>query len=332
MDNRANVEQAVFDFVRPVLKRHREETADLARAAKTSVAKVNQHAEDVVTQRRRELKRAQDELQDCLGREGADCSGYRRRVELCERALERAIQGRAMIRQASSRFQQQQSKYNLEMEQLVLRAEKIVRSADDRTSSYQQASQYSPSTTFSSARVSSRGSWDVGGPPTLASGPGSPTDGDAASHSSDSTGAPSTGWRDLPGVSVPPHFPENFALIPIELIVNDNPVRGAQDFDSGQNLPELRWSTEALLDVVLPSMAMSGDPRKYIQERDDRENLSGGRSYSATYSGFFSPSSAIHLRVQSDGRLDLVNGRHRLWLLSRAGAKTVPALIDGGHG
>jgi hypothetical protein len=37
------------------------------------------------------------------------------------------------------------------------------------------------------------------------------------------------------------------------LIANDNPVSGPNDFDAGQNLGDLRWSSEALLDVVLPA-------------------------------------------------------------------------------
>lgn len=159
MDNRANVEQAVFDFLRPQLKRYREDCADLARSCAASVAKVNQHAEDVVSQRRRQLTRAQEALARCQAQEGADCSGFRRRVEECERALERAVQGRELIRQASTRFHHQQSKHSTVVDQLLLRAQKLVRTADEKTSGYQQGSQYIPrASTISAARRRSGGS------------------------------------------------------------------------------------------------------------------------------------------------------------------------------
>lgn len=326
MENRARVEQAVFDFLRPKLKRYREDSTDLARNAASSVAKVNQHAEDVVAERRRQLKRAEDELEACLGQEGADCSGYRRRVEQCQQALERAVRGRDLIRQASTRFQHQQSRHTTAVDQLLLRAEKIVRTADDRTSGYQHAAPYVPTARLLSAPT--RG----GGGST-----GSLTGGMALSRSDAGPGAEPSGgspagspsWRHLPGVSVPAHFPLGFALIPLKLIVDDNPVTGAADFDTGQNLSELRWSTDALLDVVMPAMAANTDPHSYFAERDARENRSAGMSYASSYAGFFNPDSAIKLSPRTDGRFDLTNGRHRLWLLSRAGDEA-PALIIGG--
>lgn len=104
---------------------------------------------------------------------------------------------------------------------------------------------------------------------------------------------------------------------------------GPEDFDAGQNLTALNWSSEALLDVVLPAMAKVPDVKAYLLDRDRRDGLVGDRSYTATHSGFFSPSSAIRLRPQADGSFELINGRHRLWLMSRAGADSVPALIAG---
>lgn len=328
MDHRAKVEQAVFDFLRPQLKQYRQQATDLARAAASSIGKVTQHANDVVLQRRRELKRAQDALERCLAQEDADCSGYYRQVQLCEQALQRAIQGRELIEQASATFRHAQSRHETAVDQTIVAAEKIVRSADERTISYQKNSGYSPSVTMLSASAIGGGGGGGGGALSSAAAAAAPS-GSSGPSSDPAPAAPS--WHDLPGVSIPPHFPDGFALIPVGLIANDNPVTGPQEFDAGQNLADLSWSSDALLDVVMPAVSKVATAQTYLAERDAREGLSGSRSYSATYSGFFSPSSAIRLRPLDNGTFDLINGRHRLWLISHAGADHVPALISGGH-
>ena len=329
MDKRAKVEQAVFDFLRPRLKRHREEATELARLTASSVAKVNQHAQDVVAERRRQLQRAEEELDSCLCQEDADCSGYRRRVEAARRALEHAIQGREIVQQASTQFRQRQTKYTTVVDQQLFRAEKIVRLADERTINYQKASQYIPTTTLMPASP-------LGGPSTPATISSLPPLGHESAGGSvqiadgGGDGGSGSSWTDLPGVRVPAHFPDGFAEIPLSLIVDDNPVKSAADFDAGQDLAQLRWSAEALLDVVLPAMESPG-ALQYLKDRDLRENLAGGRSYSATYSGFFAPGDAIRVSPSGNGTFDLVNGRHRIWLLARAGATHVPAVVTGGH-
>ncbi len=326
MDDRAKLEQAVFDLLRPQLKQQREQVTDLKRAAASSIARVSQQADDAVAQRRRELRAATEQLERCRGEEDADCSGYQRKVGECERALEKAVQGRALVQQAASRFQHQQLRYDTTVDQLLIRAGKVVRIADERTVSYQKASTYSASATLLSARPLG-GSSGGGGGLSL----GGPT-GASTLGGSDGAAAGAGSWRDRPGVSVPAGFPPGFALIPISSIVNDDPVTGPADFDNNQDLPALRWASEALVGVVLPAIGRSSDARKYVSERDARENRTDGRSYRATYDGFFSESTAIKLSPQPDGTFYLNNGRHRIWLLSRAGAKSVPAYISGGAG
>lgn len=330
--DRAKVEQAVFDFLRPQLKKYREQSTDLARGAASSIMKVTQHAEHVVNERRRQLKRAEAELESCQAQEGADCSGYARKVEECRRALERAIRGRDLIHQASNRFRHSQSKHTGAVDQLLIRGEKLVRTADERTISYQKYANYNPSTRLLSATplgggaasgldFLSGGAASSGG---VARGGVSGDGGRGASASSAST------WRDLPGVETPAHLPHGFAMVPIKLISNDNPVTGVGDFDQSQDVPGLSWACEALFDVVLPAMVKVKDPQKYLRDRDERENLSGSRSYAATYSGFFGVT-PIKLSPSANGTFDLGNGRHRLWLLSRSGADVVPAYIQGGN-
>ncbi len=328
----AKIEQVVFDFLRPKLKLYREQYGDLARAAATSIAKVNAHADAVVVQRRRELKRAQDDYESCCRQEGADCSGFARKVQICEKKLDDALRGRALVHEASDRFRSSQTVHTAAVDQLLLRAGKLVRTADERTIRYQKQSQYTPRATLLGSTMlgSSRsGSAGLAGTAPLSASSGADS-GRGSNGGGGEGGTAESSWRSLPGVEVPAGFPAGFAQIPINLITNDNPVTGASNFDAGQDLPTLRWSTDALLDVVLPAMSRVTDVQHYLTERDRQENLSGDRSYSATYRGFFSAGTAIKLTPLADGTFDLGNGRHRLWLLSRTGVGTVPARIVGG--
>lgn len=329
MDSRgAKVEEVVFDYLRPKLKQYREQAADLKRSSASSIAKVIAHADAVVTQRRREVEKAQADLEACQQQEDANCSGHVRQVQICQQRLSDALRGRAMIQEAGDRFSRQQTRYMNEIDQILLRAEKLVRLADERTTRYQKASQYIPQSTLLSStplggRTGSAAMPSLGTPPSDPLG-GGPSGGDSA------PAAPPPSWQSLPGVSVPQHFPAGFAMVPIALIDNDNPVTGPHGFDAGQSLPTLRWATDALLDVVLPAMARMPDLRGYLRDRDAQEGLSGDRSYTATYQGFFSPDSAIKVSPTPHGTFFLGNGRHRLWLLSRAGIDAVPVRIVGG--
>jgi hypothetical protein len=302
--NRAHVDQAVFDVIRPQLARYRGEAADLTRSVANAMARAGEIADARVSQLHGDLARAQDELVRCVqlciaqGHGDAVCGGYRQNVGNVEAHLQRARRVRGQIYQTIATFQHSQDRYRTTVDQLLLRAEKIVALADERINNYQQVRQ----------RLSDAGDAGIG-----------------------EYAAPAPlSWQDLPGVSVPALFPAGFALIPIELITDDGDVPGTADGGAGQDLPALRWSTRALVDVVLPAMSVRTDVLQYLRDRDTREQLSGERCYSATYSNFFSPDSAIRLSPLSDGRFDIVDGQHQLRVMKHAGAQYAPALIAGG--
>jgi hypothetical protein len=297
MDSGARVEQEVFDFLRPQLRRHRADAADVTRSVAAAIAGVVAQADSAVSTRRWQLSSARDALAACLRQEDADCSWCFSHVRDCEHHLEQAIMGRNLISQTSAAFAHQQARYRAAVDELLLRAERIVGVADERTRNYQTVAQ--------------------------------PFSGGGGASVANSVAPGSVSWQDLPGVSVPVYFPAGFALIPIALIVRDDPVPGGENVNVHQDSPALRWSTEALLDVVLPTMSSEADVVGYLRDRDVRERLTGGRSYSATYSGFFSPDSAIRLKPRADSTFDIVDGRDRLRVLARAGAQNVPALIGG---
>jgi hypothetical protein len=333
VSNTAKVDQAVFDFLRPQLKRYREQSVELARTTASSISKVTARADGIVTDRRRALRKAEQDLDNCQGQEDADCSGFARRVQECREALQRAIRGRELIEQGRARFQHAQNKHTTQVDQLLIRAEKLVRAADERTINYQKQSSYVPSSNTIAApgwkSASGGGGLITGSGPVGSTGVGG---GAGVALSGESVSHPACqSWRDIPGVSVPESFPAGFALVPISKITNGNPVTGVEDFDKGQDVDALQWSSKALVAVVLPAMQNGGAPKEYLIGRDQRENRTGEKTFEATYSGFFSSDSAIKLSPQADGTFDLTNGRHRLWLLGQAGATHIPALI-GGHG
>ena len=237
--------------------------------------------------------------------------------------LENAIRGLRQIEQATATFRHAQARYTGQFEQVIVDGQKLARSAAERTGDYQKASAYIPSTTVLSG---------VGpGGMTSPSGTGwSLPAGAGAALVAPAGGAALTSWRDAPGVTVPQHFRAGFGLIPVTQIRTSDEVTGPENFDAGQNLADLQWAVTALLDVVLPVVGSMPDPAAFLRARDQREGLSGPRSYHATYEGFFGDR-AIRLSPMSDGTFDVVNGFHRLWLLLRAHAGAVPARIVEGR-
>lgn len=122
-----------------------------------------------------------------------------------------------------------------------------------------------------------------------------------------------------------PGLPDGFALVQIEAInTSENPVTGRSDFKKGFSPEDLAWAHEALLDVVLPSLA-AGKGIEYLRERDQAEGRIGTRSYADTYSGFFGDAS-IKLEW-TGGSFNVTNGRHRIWVAQEIGVDTIVAKV-----
>ncbi len=327
------VDTVVFEFLRPRLKEYREQTADLKLAVAGSIAKVVAAADEVVSERRRRLKSAVEAYESCMMDPDANCSGYRRQMELAEGKLEEARRGRLIIERAQEVFRHAQIRHDTVVDEQLLRSAKIVREADERTQGYQRSVGGSPSVTLLSG-VALGGGATFGGAAS-SGGSGGVGLGATAFGSADAgaAAAPTT-WRDVPGVTVPGTFPAGFALVPVVQVTDTDPVKGPQDFDAGQDLPTLKWSANALLDVVLPALTRTGatadSVREALRERDVREGLSGERTYSRTYGGFFADSSAMKVGYTAASGFDLQNGRHRLWLLKRLGVDSIPVRVSGG--
>ncbi len=322
MSSGAKVDSAVFDFLRPQLQRYRRQTTDLKAAVARSIAKASETAAEVVRDRRSAVEKCRADLDACRAQENSDCSGYARQLELAANALADALKGQRIIEQATVQFRHSQARHDRVIDEELVRSEKLVREADERISGYVKATISGPHVTLLSGAASGGGgSWSAGS--VAASSAASP---DCYSNGTGDASAPAS-WRDTPGVTIPAGFPDGFALVPVSLIRNSDPISGPESFDKGQDLPTLKWSTNALLDVLLPAMR-SGDPRATLRERDQREGLSGARTYMRSYSGFFSDTALKVSHLGPEG-FDLDNGRHRLWLLERLGATEIPVRIVG---
>jgi hypothetical protein len=309
------------------LKKFKLQAESLKRDVAATMSKTARDADDIVVERRRQLSIAVRELELCEAQKDSNCSGYRRRADLCRRALEDAIRGRALIEGAVVKFRQAQARHSVTVEQTLTDGQKLVSKAAERVEKYVSSeSVIAPAGTGLTYRagggvhVSSGGSpesFSTGVDIFKGSGGGGQSVGEAATR----------GWRDFQGVSVPDSYPRGFASVPISAIIDSNPVVSEADFDAGQSVSNLRWAVDALFEVVMPAMAAVSEPQQYLRDRDISENLSGSRSYCATYEGFFGDSTPIKLSPGPNETFEMNNGSHRLWLAKASGATHIPARI-----
>lgn len=150
-----------------------------------------------------------------------------------------------------------------------------------------------------------------------------------------STGAPARGGSLGGGLgadsgasnSSPPGVPNGIVMVPLSMIEDaDTAVTGEESFGKGYSTRDLAWAHNALIDVVLPTLAQGGT-LDTLTARDVAEGRVGARSYADTYSGFFGTSS-IALDQTPNG-YQVTNGYHRIWVARELGLETVPARV--GH-
>jgi hypothetical protein len=119
--------------------------------------------------------------------------------------------------------------------------------------------------------------------------------------------------------------PREFAELPLDIIDDEGGVTGPESFQKGYSPDDLAWAFQALHEVVAPAMA-EGMGADYFADRDRVEGRMGCRSYADTYSGFFG-GDAIRVSQRPDGRWEVENGRHRIWVARRMGLDAVPGWV-----
>ncbi|MDI9927423.1 hypothetical protein [Rhodococcus sp. IEGM 1341] len=127
-------------------------------------------------------------------------------------------------------------------------------------------------------------------------------------------------------VIYPAGVPDGYGLIPLSRIVPDDSITGPESFKMDSPPGDLEWAFTALNNVVLPALAL-GKTAEYFADRDSREGRVGNRSYSATFSGFFGQDECPRFSIADNGRIDVANGRHRVWVASHLNLQHIPGFV-----
>lgn len=152
--------------------------------------------------------------------------------------------------------------------------------------------------------------------------------GDVAISGAPSSAAPASAGRSSRRAvegAVPGH--PHIVMVPLSLIDDsDSRVTSDASFEKA-SADDLRWALDALEYVVLPAVRQGASAESF-SARDATTGNNGDRSYRATYSGFLSPNGqGIKLSARADGRYEIVNGFHRVWLAREAGVEQLPVSI-----
>jgi hypothetical protein len=257
-----------------------------------AIRSVETHVDKEIHERVRQREVAEAELRSCQAQEDANCAAeaaaFRR---ACER-LERAQVARAKLIDAIGGFTPARQRF---MDVVRSTVPDAVEFLNVRSRAIEEFAQQS-------------GSSALGAMPAAA-------------------GIPSGGRPGSSGNLAGAGIPKGYALVPLDLIDDaGSAVAGPGDFAKGYSPQDLEWAYRAFDEVVLPAL-QRGLGSDYFHDRDLREGRQGTRSYSDTFSGFFGDS-AIKLDARSDGRFEVSNGYHRIWVARQCGRSAVPARIS----
>lgn len=278
--------------LRSALLQHSRDGSDVVGAAGRVLQDARQAFAADLARRIADHNEAQRAYQACLAQRKGWCSGLEARVQRTQLRVVAAHRAVLLADEAASAFLPAQRRYSRESERLTADGLSFLSAAAPELESYL----------------------------------------DATSHGGGAGATRSGGAGLATAVSSPPllsatTLPGGTTLVPVDLIDDsDSPVKGPESFTKGYSPEDLRWSFDALHEVVLPGAAhdLALD---YFRDRDHRERLTGTRSYAACYDGFFGDS-AIHLSAGSDGRYVVANGYHRIWVARQAGVTEVPARVS----
>ena len=106
-------------------------------------------------------------------------------------------------------------------------------------------------------------------------------------------------------------------------VVDDRP--GPPHFEKVSR-EHVEWGLDVLIRVIEPALRLGKGP-DYFTDRDRAEGLSGERSYNGVHNWFYNPDQAIKLSRLPDGRLDVTNGYHRIYVARQLGLRNLPARV-----
>src|SRR5262249_23093252 len=112
------------------------------------------------------------------------------------------------------------------------------------------------------------------------------------------------------------------SVIATAQVVDDRGVPRFEKVDRAH----VEWGLDRLKGVIEPALA-GGKGADYSADRARAEGLSGERSYSGVYRWFYSPDHAITVSRLPNGRFDVTDGYHRLYVAKDMGISELPAVI-----
>lgn len=112
--------------------------------------------------------------------------------------------------------------------------------------------------------------------------------------------------------------------VPVASLPEPEGIAGEDDFQK-ITAEEMRAGIERLQEMKPAIESGEGANSDYWAEVDAANGLSYSEGYRRVYDAFYGHD-AIRI-VDNNGELDIVNGRHRIWLAEEMGIETIPARI-----
>lgn len=289
----ANSHTQAVDAVGRALAVFGEQSARAADQAAAATRRSLSLAEDAVRERQWRLADAERALRECEADPDSACGAQRQRVADATRRLAVAQEARSLAGQVVHRVSAAGRRFVAETSSRITEGRVLTSRKGAELEDYLRA---------------------VGGGPGRSGGGGS-------GSSAGSAGLPA-------GVGTAAGLPDGYGLVPLSMIdTSRDPVSGPADFTKGYSPQDLAWGFGAFDDVVLPALGGGGDVGDYLTGRDATEGRMGTRSYADTRSGFLGDNDAIVLELRPDGRFEVRNGRHRIWVAQQLGRDSVPARL-----
>lgn len=280
-----------------------------------SARQVSDHVNDVLAHRRDALTHASRELQDARDEHGlqerraweaanegrsyfpshVDVEAHRFAADLAEHAVERAARTKQVVDRWLLDCSRAARAYLITTGGIIAAAQASLGQTGQNLEQYRSGA--------------ARGGHTAGGGTSRG---GSRTGGAGAATLASMASA-------YPGI---PGGPDDIRLVPVaDIDDGDSNITGPESFGKGYSVQDLTWAHDALLDVVIPTLA-AGGTLDDLRARDAAEGRQGTRSFADTHAGFLG-----HDAIRLDSDMTIANGYHRVWVAKRMGLQSVAVRV-----
>ncbi len=334
--SQAKTDKDAIAAVRTALMRYGGECEPTAAAARREMEEASAPIEFFLTECARNIVRLDDAIATLQAAEEPDVDRIAEKVRERTRWLRKqdeTLSLRRTLNAEHAAFAAAQTRYRLAIEPLVKQGDTRMRNARDDVITYERVQHVKSGRMIDSAMsLSPSGGAAVGGGGYRSSqadveGVGAKTGGSGGSSYIASRDELSSGRFATDEMVSLDGLPQGMALIPLGKCEDGDRVRGPSDFGKGYSPDDLEWGVTALYEKVLPRVTRGGDVAGLLRDSDVGQGRYGLRSLSDTYSGFFGDS-AIAVDRTPNGRFDITNGAHRIWVARQMGVTHLPARVS----